>query len=194
MEVENGGIRDIQDNEVYLSYYNRWNNNYDELYKDINVYAFGMYQNLEMLIYQLLYTQIRDICPEELLPIAYTFLATFVRVFADLPRLIEVIHGLSRYMANDRGLQALDKLIDELYVQNGEVVLEYDGLVDLDSQLGNDDANKYSYKGFERITYKLTANNSLIYKGTARGGMAVTHAVAPYTKEAVDYIKDTIRL
>ena len=193
--VENGGIRDIQDNEVYMSYYNRWNDDYDDLYKDINVYAFGMYQEIEMLIYQLLYTQITDLCPfEDLLPIVYTLIGTILRIFADLPRVIETYNGLSRYMANDRGKAALAKLIDELYVEKAGVVFEFDGLVDLDSQLGTDKINNYSYKGFNQIAYKLTIEKNATYKGTARGGMAATHAAAPYITDVVNYIKDTIGL
>ena len=97
-------------------------------------------------------------------------------------------------MANDRGKAALAKLIDELYVEKAGVVFEFDGLVDLDSQLGTDKINNYSYKGFNQIVYKLTIEKNATYKGTARGGMAATHAAAPYITDVVNYIKDTIGL
>lgn len=35
---------DITKEEVYMEYMNRWNNNYDRLYKDINVMALGTYE------------------------------------------------------------------------------------------------------------------------------------------------------
>lgn len=35
---------DITKEEVYMEYMNRWNNNYDRLYKNINVMALGTYE------------------------------------------------------------------------------------------------------------------------------------------------------
>lgn len=43
------GFYDIINKEIYKSYYNRWNKNYERLYKNINVMALGGYSTLENL-------------------------------------------------------------------------------------------------------------------------------------------------
>lgn len=43
------GENDIINSDIYLGYMNRWNNSYDSLYKDINVYAIGGYSDLDMI-------------------------------------------------------------------------------------------------------------------------------------------------
>ena len=49
------GEADIICEDTYNDYYNRWNNNYDELYKNINVIALGSYCDLDFLLYSLIY-------------------------------------------------------------------------------------------------------------------------------------------
>ncbi len=53
----NPGERDIIDPDIYFGYMNRWNDNYDNLYKNIKVHALGGYQPIDMLVYELLYNK-----------------------------------------------------------------------------------------------------------------------------------------
>ena len=191
--VDNPGIESIQSVDTYMTYYNRWNDNYETLYKNIKCHAIGMYQNLELALYQLFYSIISNISFNEATDyIIYSYLAVIAKMAHAAIHVIEWSKGFTRYMANQEGKNALDKLISELYFDKTGEVLEFDGLVDLDSQLAKKD--NYSYKGFNRLCYKLTIIENRKYSNTARGGIAVTHAVAPFISDVVEYIKDTITL
>ena len=191
--VYNEGIESIQDVDTYMSYYNRWNDNYDSLYKDIKCHAIGMYQNLELALYQLFYYTISTISFNEFSDyLIYSYLACLTRIFHYSLHVVEWFNGLSRYMATEEGKKAFDKLYSELYFDETGEVLEFDGLVDLYSQLAQTD--DYSYKGFNRVCYKLTIEDNREYPNTARGGIAVTHAAAPFISDVVEYIKNSIEL
>ncbi|MCX4363971.1 MAG: alpha/beta hydrolase, partial [Clostridia bacterium] len=44
------GLDDILNTDLNIEYYERWNDNYETLYKDINAWAFGSYHTLSSLI------------------------------------------------------------------------------------------------------------------------------------------------
>ena len=193
--VENDGIYDIQDEEQYLSYYNRWNNNY-ELYKNINANAIGMYQPLALMFYQLTYKFFYGFIENNqrlFAQIGYTFLEGFSSLFNMSFNMLEAIRALSRNFEGE-GKVALYKFLDELVNEKGEIILYFDGLVDLDSQLARDDKNGYSYKGFNRFTYKLSFARDYYYRASSRDSMVATHAIAPYVEAAQEYILNSIEL
>lgn len=196
---DNGGTKDIQDEEIYMSYYNRWNDNYDELYKNIKAHALGMYQDLSMFLYQLsfsflFYDYIGDYT-SEISIIFYLCYPVLARLVKTIVTTIEVFNGFSQYMKNEKGQEALDKLLGELKVlSNGDVEFKFDGLVDIDSQLGINEKYNLSYKGFERFSYKLNFFTDADFRYTARVGVIVTHAATPYLLTTLEYIDKTIRV
>ncbi len=196
--VENGGIKDLGNNDIYMSYYNRWNDNY-ELYDDIFVGTIGLYQELPMILYQLLYNSIQmyeNQTNQDFIDFfTYIFLTLFSRFFYEAINAAEVTNLISRNLYTDEGKQAVKKFLTELEInKRSSITLYFDGLVDLDAQIGKDNINGYEYKGFDRFVHEITYDDYYIYPYTTRTRMVVTHAIAPYVTEAINYVLSNISM
>lgn len=172
----NPGEEDIVNPNIYLGNMNRWNNNYETLYKDINVYALGGYQSIDMLIYQMIYPDINEFIEEEGNDITAKSLLKSLNIYLSvklgllnnsaIPNVVkqeiiggvlDIIYRIIPALKNNtsvvNGITAIfDLLFDEL--QFNLSTLSYDllndGLVDLPSQLGLDQQSNNGYKGFIR--------------------------------------------
>ena len=196
--IENGGIEDLANNDVFMSYYNRWNNNYD-LYDDIFVGSVGLYQDLPLIIYQLIYDYIQIFEKQNnqdfINFFTYIYLVLISRFLYTGINITESFNLFSRNLNTEEGKLAVKKFLSELEVnRRSNVSLRFDGLVDLDSQLGKDDINGYSYKGFNRFVHELTYKDYSIYPFTTRRRMVVTHAIAPFVDPAVNFVLSNITM
>lgn len=192
---DNGGIYAIQDEKQYLSYYNRWNDNY-ELYEHIDANAIGMYQPLALMFYQLIYSFLTPLIVNNYsfyITMIYTMLQFGSRLFYECFQFAEVFKLLSRNFT-EKGVLGLQKFMDEMKIENGEVYLYFDGLVDFDSQLARSDKYNYSYNGFKRFICKLSYANNNRYFTSARLDIYATHAIATYIEEAQEYVLNNIRM
>ena len=60
------GEADVTNAEKYNEYYNRWNNNYETLYKNINAHALGGYSSCKAVISQLVYFCYNELTGKEI--------------------------------------------------------------------------------------------------------------------------------
>lgn len=206
---------DITKEEVYMEYMNRWNNNYDRLYKNINVMALGTYEGY-LSFYKILtsdsfYDQIdlkdenvRKVCKlmipsclNNLAPIIYIQKQLDFSLFKIIMR--ELVDILSYCNIQESAIDdILIILFKELYVTNEypRICWASDVLVNLSSQLGykNTDMNGTSYRGFNRKTKCLLPSNSN-YDAIAVPKMpAVGHNLETMDHDLGSYILNDIKV
>lgn len=170
------GEGDIVNSNVYLSYKNRWNNDYDRLYLKIKVHAIGSYQSLDMLIYELLYNVLQ---PNDFLngtvKVAlnavnhllalnpFTGIGSKVNKAAKLAdAVMDTLFFFFPKLKNQQnwvgGVIGIFKIVLQEIDYNWKTVsydLKNDGLVNLTSQLGLDNNGKNGYKGFNRYEQRF---------------------------------------
>lgn len=161
------GIDDIVDRNIYLNYYNRWNENYDRLYSNINAHALGGYSDTDFLFDALIasdFDKIEEKVSDEALTAgkwAIKSLPALVRFFdstaeitdfitsflrnedydeSDLESWIQIIADI-QYVTSDDSQGFWENLWDN-FVHNIPVIgcpyFMNDLLVDLSSQIGHD--------------------------------------------------------
>lgn len=206
---------DITKEEVYMEYMNRWNNNYDRLYKDINVMALGTYEGYpsfyKILTSDSFYDQIKlkdenvrkvcklmiPSCLNNLAPIIYIQKQLDFSLFKIIMR--ELVDILSYCNIQESAIDdILIILFKELYVTNEypRICWASDVLVNLSSQLGykNTDMIGTSYRGFNRKTKCLLPSNSN-YDAVAVPNMpAVGHNLETMDHDLGSYILNDIKV
>ena len=211
--------RDITDKNVYEKYMLRWNNNYEELYSNINVVALGGYSTLQGLLIELTSDSSIDYY-EELIGIdknkasdiivrmISTLIATIVidkfasNKISDGIILSTIKLGLSELFLNcDLNSTRFDDLIQIL---KNEINLDYhppfiswynDGLVDLGSQLGYDGlvpSEGKGYKGFKTFVKVFTGTNANLEALSAGQMPAVVHNLEARDKDLGTHILSDI--
>lgn len=159
------GEADIIDDNTFNEYYNRWNENYDLLYNDINVLALGGYSDIDYLLYclgdygmrknNLVLTKEEYTVIKNLLITVYSIYLIKGNVISKSILMLIVSTYLTSLVTNNlsKVLPALEQneflegiinlahfVIDEIDFKLNKMELEIynDICVDLDSQLGKD--------------------------------------------------------
>lgn len=216
------GEADIICEDTYNDYYNRWNNNYDELYKNINVIALGSYCDLDFLLYSLIYfasnefhfpmfTKEEYTTISHLLvglyatnvvtgnPVAVVSLKLIVNIylrFLVTNKLSQVIPTLEQNEALEGIINLSHLIIDEIDFKLNEMEFEiYDDLcVDLDSQLGKDSYLNKQYKGFNTYVKKYQFEDVVdLTRTVSPDAPAVPHNLEPLDTELLGVIVNNMK-
>lgn len=211
----NPGERDIVDPDIYFGYMNRWNDNYDSLYKNIKVHALGGYQSIDLLVYELIYNiflgkseghdetvaKVIEWCGK----LAFANALTTGTVGNPILLFIsDVINWLSGFFPEIKhnttwinGLTAFCDLLREefrLNLNDSSIELLNDGLVDAFSQRGEDGQSKKRYRGFKRYSKVFTLWNTDISRASAPTQPRVTHNLEAMDMDLLSYIMREINV
>lgn len=216
------GEADIIDENTYNEYYNRWNNNYEKFYKDINVLALGSYSDLDFLLYSLITLALKDtgieISKEEYQVIKGLLIGVYAasllsggEIAKDI--LITVVSTVLTsalfeiQIKNNPELEtspALEGVSNLAHLITNEIDFSlndfefniYDDMcVDLDSQLGKDSYTNKQYKGFNTYVKKYDFNDVLdLERIVSPTGPAVPHNLEPLDVELLGVIASNIRM
>lgn len=194
---------------------NRWNDNYDSLYKNINVHALGGYQSIDLLVYELIYNiflgkseghdetvaKVIEWCGK----LAFANALTTGTVGNPILLFIsDVINWLSGFFPEIKhnttwinGLTAFCDLLREefrLNLNDSSIELLNDGLVDAFSQRGEDGQSKKRYRGFKRYSKVFTLWNTDISRASAPTQPRVTHNLEAMDMDLLSYIMREINV
>lgn len=216
------GEADIIDENTYNEYYNRWNDNYEELYKDINVLALGSYSDLDFLLYSLITLVLKDkgetLSKEEYLAIKGILMGVYtasllsggevsktilkIVVSTVLTNVLFELQG-----RNNPELEtspALEGILNVAHLITNEIDFSlndfefniYDDMcVDLDSQLGKDSYTNKQYKGFNTYVKKYEFNDVVdLDRVVSKSAPAVPHNLEPLDVELLGVIVSNIRM
>ncbi len=184
------GLDDILNPDIYYEYNTRWNQNYNTLYSDIDVYAMGSYHTLAALVDVLDRDYGNDI-PDWAEPLATVILEELNRW---------KLSTFSSYITDRIALAGLTELLDMLYTDSqvvdvAEIIFQEinydvypmfvswynDILVNLESQLGTDTGAvgyEYSgsYLGFNRVVRPfLMFDDYVDYEKVSQASAPVGH-------------------
>ncbi|MDE6604530.1 MAG: alpha/beta fold hydrolase [Clostridia bacterium] len=212
MGGQTDGLDDIVDPNIYMQYYNRWNDNYDNLYKEINAVAIGGYSSLSMLPLILtndksnVIESVAGLNKSERVAVA-VFLEGFFAYVAGVKGLNIELSSINSLLT--RGLNALlpqSKIVDILTLINSEIGLTYhppftayfgDLLVPLDSQLGIENGiellNIHRYKGFKRYKRYFNEFNTNFDK-VAQAMPPAVHNLEPRDAQIIEWVCNEVNM
>ena len=216
------GEADIIDENTYNEYYNRWNNNYEELYKDINVLALGSYSDLDFLLYSLITLVLKDkgetLSKEEYLAIKGILMGVYIASLLSggevSKTILKVVVStvLTNVLFELQGRNnpeletspALEGILNVAHLITNEIDFSlndfefniYDDMcVDLDSQLGKDSYTNKQYKGFNTYVKKYEFNDVVdLERIVSTVAPAVPHNLEPLDVELLGVIVSNIRM
>lgn len=203
------GLDDILDANLYYGYNKRWNENYNALYKDIDVYAFGSYHTLMSLA-----EVITSDCSESI-PVWGQLL-----IGLGLDALnVWKLHSISSYITERVILAIITEMLDIIFpnsklVDAAEILFQEinydvyplfvswynDILVNLDSQLGNDTGSikhpySGSYLGFKRMVRPFQVFDDYVnYEKVAQASVPVGHNLVARDKLVVSKVVSVLDL
>lgn len=201
------GYEDVINSWTWSLYLNRWNNNYDTLYKHINVLAIGGYSTLDFLWEAWTVNNIVNYQP--------SFFGLVISGVgkAYAPRVLKgplgnlLVRGARGFVSFAAALAmteaspgAFDSLLYFLYTEADlgpnilwPATVYNDIIVDLPSQLGN--KNGGNFKGFQRKTklYTDKSGNCNFYKAATRDMPPVAHSLAPRDSDVIDWVVDAVK-
>lgn len=213
------GEADIIYEQTYTDYYNRWNDQYDELYKDINVIALASYCDLEFLVYALVNFFVvgtENVLSKEeyekLISNIFKVVGIAIGIYITLPELVQVSLGLflfnkiKPYLEEVRSIDYEEKendikhlfelLFDELdySLVNKDFEIYDDLCVDLDSQLGIDKGTNKKYKVFNSYIKKYDYNDVVdLTRTVSPSAPAVPHNLEPLDAELLGVIVNNMK-
>lgn len=211
----NPGERDIIDPDIYFGYMNRWNDNYDSLYKNIKVHALGGYQPIDMLIYQIIYPKYLGKSKKQDERVALLLEAFGKMAFANaltpgmhnpllsflgdvFDWLCSIFPEIEHNTTLVNGVTAVfDLLKDEFMLNPLDVNIDFlnDGLVDVFSQQGEDGKNrKQYYRGFKKYIKRFTLWNSDVNRASTPTMERVTHNLEAMDMDLLSYIMREINV
>lgn len=193
MGEKSAGLADILDPDIYYDYNKRWNNNYNRLYKDINVYAYGSYHTLRSLCEVVLNDTFDSLEGKgggiaALLGAINTLKLVTAKNYLSEQLILGLISEcLDMFFPSSKVVDFLEILFKELNFDIYPMFVSWynDILVDLDSQLGLDSGNLTedtgSYKGFKRIIRPFIGGrfDSVDYSRVAAKNVPVGHNLVP---------------
>ncbi len=190
------GEKDIINSNVYLKYYNRYNDNIS-LYENIDIYMIGGYSDLTYL--PKMFTKGFFVEKNgEKLGNTTAFLVGVALYYLTLHR-IKHSTFLKKVLANIISTIDLNIKVDdlcELLYSNIDVPYFYnDGLVDLVSQIGKNSAMQSRFYRGDNIhikTKKFTCFNSDLLN-TSKYDLPVVHNIECYDNEIINYILSNIK-
>lgn len=185
---KNDGLDDIVDPATYYGYNQRWNSNYNFLYKDINAYAFGSYHTLLSLAEAVssdssgsfdwyekagISTLLGCINASKLSISSYWRQQKIIGLIADC---------LEYYLPEDKVVDCAQILFDELDYDTYPMFVSWynDVLVPLESQLacdlGSSEYGGGNYLGFKRfIRPFLSGDKTVDYEKVAQDNVPIGH-------------------
>lgn len=206
-EEEKEGYEDIVNPDIYYTYNQRWNNNYNILYKNINAVALGGYMSMNLLP-EILANQPNWHPAVQEVSSRLARMAVAIAISAKISGTI----GHAAILKIDGMIDLLeyifpkDKAIDAFYALYNEYILSRespfmaffnDVLVSLDSQLAKDNGSfEYGggdYIGFKRYKKYFTAFNSDFTRIASRT-VPVVHNLEPRDKQLIAWACDSIRM
>ncbi len=201
----NNGLEDILNPELYYGYSNRWNTDYERLYKDINAVAIGGYSTFLFL---------NNVVENDY--------SNYVKDYKDLIKFLIPVACLGNRNLHIKFLvsailkkilqENVDKFSDEDIADIVEIWLtEIDAnsfipsaawyndiLVPLDSQLAKDNGSaNYSggtYKGFKHRTRCYNIWDDIDFTKMATVGPPVPHNLEPRDPKIIDMVLDELTL
>ncbi len=201
-DVQNSpGLSDITDPSVYYTNMYRWNNNYDDLYSNINMYALGGYSTVGLLLYQALYPYLDPtdrISAKNI--ISYNMnvlgnignLGDFAIDFIEEYILFPILDNIDEnYVPFQLLYTLIEIIIEDAEIVNGQLVFYNDVCVDLGSQLGQSTINGgYQYEGFIKVVKRFDMNNCQDYQlnKVCVDEMPVVHNIVTRDQEYISYI------
>lgn len=184
------GLDDILNPDIYYDYNRRWNQNYNTLYSDIDVYAMGSYHTLAALVDVLARDYGNDI-PDWAEPLAATLLgalngwklSTFSSYITDRIALAGLTELLDMLYPDSQVVDVAEILFQELNYDVYPMFVSWynDILVNLESQLGTDTGAvgyEYSgsYLGFNRVVRPfLMFDDYVDYEKVSQASAPVGH-------------------
>lgn len=195
------GLKDIINEKIYSTYSKRWNSNYNELYKNINVMAIGGYSSAMFL---------GDCVKNDESGMFVGAVAT------NINRLIKGISALSALgkvssLAYDTFIKMSAEAVDELFKkalpkelvhtilieefalnwQYPFLFWENDVCVPLDSALGKSSVtlhNGYTYKGFRNKVRLFNVNDGTDFSKVSRIQVPVPHNLEARDRTIIDWV------
>ncbi len=202
---KNDGLADIVNPEVYCTYSNRWNENYDTLYKNINAYAYGSYHTIKSLG-EALSNDYSGMLSDENKPwvVAAVHAVGVGKIVTSLGK-PGVLALRDMLLAPLNSVFPESKTIDILEILNVELSLDIhplfvswynDVLVPLDSQQGKNlgmlEYGGYTYKGFNRITRPFVGGDAN-YEKVSQNAPPVAHNLEARDSVIINSIVSTLQ-
>ncbi|MFA6662000.1 MAG: alpha/beta fold hydrolase, partial [Bacilli bacterium] len=216
------GEKDIVNPEIYNKYRDRWNNNFDRLYSDINVYAIGSYSTWDFVKEYInkgreyivtdetgiteekfnTILSLLDYVEERKTGLSILKLLYDDKIYSLCVSMIEIVVNVkfSEKDADDREIIAanLKRILSEITFNKLDIlrttlIWENDGLVNLSSQLGEGETKTSGYIGFIPKIICFMESNSNITK-IAQENVPVVHNLETRDDKIIAYILKNIKM
>lgn len=216
MVAGGSGEADVTNAEKYNEYYNRWNNNYETLYKNINAHALGGYSSCKAVISQLVYFCYKELTGKEIDETHLSIVSNVINVYLNnllynikeetitveilnhiYNMIIKIVPELYNYTRFLDGILSLCDLFNDCLVFNYnefEYDFKNDIIVDLSSQLAKNDETGQEYKGFNTYSKRYDLP-SIDYTNVSTSTYPpVTHNIEAKDNDFIKYIIKNIKL
>ena len=216
MVAGGSGEADVTNAEKYNEYYNRWNNNYETLYKNINAHALGGYSSCKAVISQLVYFCYKELTGKEIDKTHLSIVSNVINVYLNnllynikeetitveilnhiYNMIIKIVPELYNYTRFLDGILSLCDLFNDCLVFNYnefEYDFKNDIIVDLSSQLAKNDETGQEYKGFNTYSKRYDLP-SIDYTNVSTSTYPpVTHNIEAKDNDFIKYIIKNIKL
>ncbi len=176
------GMADVLNPNLYNAYQTRWNDGYDDLYKEINFHTIGSYCSLEFVSYVAINDSYRVTNN-----VLKTIISELNKVKIFQNTIIGVTDLIARHSADSDIRDAIIAITDSMVVENfgdlftGRLIIEDDLFIHLESQLGE------GYTGFNRYTKCFEIDNCNLNK-LAEPNTAIPHNLEPRDEMIISYI------
>ena len=188
------GLNDIINPTVYNGYKDRWNNNYNTLYKNINTVAIGAYSTLPFLgavahkdksqTFNLRTALMVDAAVAAVSVYKYcTFFSKFFRRLA----IGAVTKAVQYVYPGNEVVSVVDILTNEIKVVFPFVVWLSDTVVPLYSQLG------IGYQGFKNSTKCFSLLDDTEFERIAQWAPPVVHNLEPWDSDIIDMVAKELK-
>ena len=182
------GMADVLNPNLYNAYKTRWNDGYDDLYKEINFHTIGSYCSLEF---------VSNVAITDSYNVTNDILKYIISKLNELKIFQNTIIGITdliaRHSADSDIRDAIIAITDSMAVENfgdlftGRLIIEDDLFIHLESQLGE------GYTGFNRYTKCFEIDNCNLNK-LAHADTAIPHNLEPRDEMIINYITGKIRM
>ena len=176
----------------WQEYIERWNENYNKKYKHINAHAIGGYSSLATFLRLLAMSE--NVLGGKLEFVKYIpgFLidCLWEYLYSKFEPFMKIINEFCESPGGLLGkIQSVERFIEENIQPNIENIFRNDGLVGLDSQLGQ--CNGYYLDGFKRHQIKYNISDSR-HKKLSEDNYTVVHNMEARSYQVINYIMDNL--
>ena len=189
------GLNDIINQDKYNDYKDRWNQNYETLYKDINVLAIGAYSTLPFLgavahndkSGKFDFWKALAVDAAVSVVSVYKMATAFSSFFRNIATRV-VSQIINEFTVEDITKEAVRKILDEIQM-DGYVYWYSDAVIPLSSQVGK------LYKGFKRTTKCFTLLSLFdenLFKRFAQWQPPVVHNLEPWDEYIIKKVVEEL--